>query len=216
MKEYWSGRYRIGIAPCGRDLTYIYQVCPQSETAAMTLPLNVGVWLRAFPRLGQEIEAMSQTSAIQHNYSVVRSPRWQKGRVAIVGDAAHGLPPALGQGIGLILMNARALAAVLESSRTVETALPAWEAAVRFIADNSQRWALRYDLLTREWPASLWFLRPTLIWAFRAIPALNRRMRLADQGSKLISDVLVRRGLAAPPRARAPGQGGAFNADTIA
>jgi 2-polyprenyl-6-methoxyphenol hydroxylase-like FAD-dependent oxidoreductase len=196
MKEHWSGRYRIGTAPCGRDLTYIYQVCPEWDKPAMTLPLDAKLWSTAFPRLRAEIEAMSQTGAIQHNYIIVRSTRWQKGRVAIVGDAAHGLPPALGQGIGLILMNARALAAVLKSSRTVETALPAWEAAVRFIADNSQRWAMRYDFVTREWPASLWFLRPTLIWAFRSIPALNRRMRLADQGSKLIANALAHRGLA--------------------
>jgi hypothetical protein len=84
-------------------------------------------------------------------------------------------------------MNARALAAVLENDRTVEAALPAWEGAVRFIADNSQRWALRYDFFTRQWPAPLWFMRPAIIWAFRSIPALNRRMRLADQGLKLLA-----------------------------
>jgi 2-polyprenyl-6-methoxyphenol hydroxylase-like FAD-dependent oxidoreductase len=187
MKEYWSGRYRIGITPCGQDLTYVYQVCPEWDNAAAALPNNVAFWSRAFPRLRREIEITSQTYAIQHNYSVVRCPQWQKGRVAIIGDAAHGLPPALGQGIGLILMNARALAAILDCSRAVEAALPAWEAAVRFIADNSQRWALRYDFFTRQWPAPLWFMRPAIIWAFRSIPALNKRMRLADQGLKLIA-----------------------------
>jgi 2-polyprenyl-6-methoxyphenol hydroxylase-like FAD-dependent oxidoreductase len=186
MKEHWSGRYRIGTAPCSRELTYIYQVCPEWDAAAATLPSNVAVWANAFPTLRREIEIMSQTAAIQHSYIVVRSPRWHSGRVAIVGDAAHGLPPALGQGIGLILMNACALAAHLEHNRSVEIALPAWEAAVRFIADNSQRWALRYDFLTRRWPAPLWFMRPAFIWAFRSIPALGNRMRLADQGLKLI------------------------------
>jgi 2-polyprenyl-6-methoxyphenol hydroxylase-like FAD-dependent oxidoreductase len=102
------------------------------------------------------------------------------------------LPPALGQGVGLVLMNVRALAFALEANRPVEEALAAWESAVRFIADNAQRWALRYDLLTRRWPESLWFLRPTIVWAFRSIPALGRRMRIADQGLKLIPKELLR------------------------
>jgi 2-polyprenyl-6-methoxyphenol hydroxylase-like FAD-dependent oxidoreductase len=186
MKEHWSGRYRIGTAPCGDRLSFVYQVYPELDKAASALPSNVAVWSKAFPCLRTEIELFSRASAIQHRYSVVRCARWSTGRVAITGDAAHGLPPALGQGVGLVLMNARALAMALEGDRPVEDALPAWEAAVRFIADNAQRWALRYDFLTRRWPSALWFMRPAIIWAFRSIPALGRRMRIADQGLKLI------------------------------
>ena len=112
-REHWSGRYRIGITPCGNDLTYVYQVCPEWDKAATAMPSNVALWSRAFPRLRREIEFLSQSGASRHNFSIVRCPRWQKGRVAIVGDAAHGLPPTLGQGVGLTLMNARALAVVL-------------------------------------------------------------------------------------------------------
>jgi FAD binding domain len=78
------------------------------------------------------------------------SPRWQKGGVAIIGDAAHGLPPTLGQGVGLTLMNAHALVAILGHGRAVDEALPTWEAAVRFISDRTQRWALRYGAFTRQ------------------------------------------------------------------
>jgi hypothetical protein len=62
---------------------------------------------------------------------------------------------------------------------------------VRFIADNAQRWALRYDFLTRCWPEPLWFLRPAIIWAFRSIPSLGRRMRIADQGLKFVRKELL-------------------------
>lgn len=191
MKEHWSGRYRIGTAPCGQDLSYVYQVYPEWDEAAAVLPNNVATWSTAFPCLRTEIELLAHTSAVQHRYSVVRCRRWSTGRVAVTGDAAHGLPPALGQGVGLVLMNVRALAFALEANRPVEEALAAWESAVRFIADNAQRWALRYDLLTRRWPESLWFLRPTIVWAFRSIPALGRRMRIADQGLKLIPKELL-------------------------
>jgi 2-polyprenyl-6-methoxyphenol hydroxylase-like FAD-dependent oxidoreductase len=197
--EYWSGCYRIGITPCN-DLTYVYQVCPEWDKTAKALPSNVAFWSRAFPALRREFELLSRTEANQNNYSIVRCPAWQKGRIAIIGDAAHGLPPTLGQGVGLTLMNAHALALALDRSRTVAKALPEWEMAVRFISDRTQRWALRYDFFTRQWPTPLWFMRPAIIWAFRSFPILNRRMRIADQGLKLAAfESLVRdaqRGLA--------------------
>jgi hypothetical protein len=55
---------------------------------------------------------------------------------------------------------------------------------VRFVSDKTQRWALRYDFLSRQWPEQLGLLRDAIIWAFR-LPALNRRMRIADYGLKL-------------------------------
>jgi 2-polyprenyl-6-methoxyphenol hydroxylase-like FAD-dependent oxidoreductase len=185
MKEHWSGRYRIGTAPCGEQLSYVYQVFPEWDKAASILPNNVAVWSQAFPHLRPEIELLSQSNPIQHRYHVVRCARWSNGRVVVTGDAAHALPPALGQGVGLVLMNAHALALALEAHRSVDEALLAWETAMRFVAENAQRWALRYDLLTRRWPQPLWFMRPTIIAAFR-LPAVGRRMRIADQGLKLI------------------------------
>jgi 2-polyprenyl-6-methoxyphenol hydroxylase-like FAD-dependent oxidoreductase len=184
-REHWSDRCRIGITPCGDDLTYVYQVCPEWGEAAAALPNDVAFWSSAFPRLRRVFEILSQTEASRHKFSMVRCPRWQKGRVAVIGDAAHGLPPTLGQGVGLTLMNARALVVALGRNRAVEEALPAWEAAIRGISDKTQRWAMRYDFFTRQWPTPLWFMRPAIIWAFRAVPALNRRMRVADQGLSL-------------------------------
>ena len=81
-------------------------------------------------------------------------------------------------------MNAHALAIALDCNRTVDEALPAWETAVRSVTDKTQRWALRYDFVTREWPEQLWFLKAAIIRAFQ-LPALNRRMRIADQGLQL-------------------------------
>jgi 2-polyprenyl-6-methoxyphenol hydroxylase-like FAD-dependent oxidoreductase len=182
--EHWSGRYRIGIMPCGSDLSFVFQVCPQWDKTASRLPIDRQCWSKAFPRLRREIELLGECAAMQHNFSLVRCPRWHRGRVAIIGDAAHALPPTLGQGAGLTLMNAQALTIALERIGTVEEALPVWEAAVRSVSDTTQRWAMRYDFLTRQWPESLWFIRAAIIWSFR-LPALNRRMRIADQGLNL-------------------------------
>jgi 2-polyprenyl-6-methoxyphenol hydroxylase-like FAD-dependent oxidoreductase len=193
--EHWSGRYRIGIMPCGSDLSFIFQVSPQSDRIASRLPIDRECWSKAFPRLGREIELMRECIAMQHHFSLVRCPRWHKGRVAIIGDAAHALPPTLGQGAGLTLMNTQALVLALRRGRPVEEILPNWEAAVRTVSDTTQRWSMRYDFLAGRWPESLSFVRAGIIRAFR-LRALNRRMRIADRGLDLQAGTLV-----APPSA---------------
>jgi 2-polyprenyl-6-methoxyphenol hydroxylase-like FAD-dependent oxidoreductase len=60
------------------------------------------------------------------------------------------LPPTLGQRVGLTLMDARALAALLGRDQSADRTLPAWEATIRFISDRIQRWALRHDPFTRQ------------------------------------------------------------------
>jgi 2-polyprenyl-6-methoxyphenol hydroxylase-like FAD-dependent oxidoreductase len=179
--EHWSGRYRVGIMPCGRDLSFIFQTCPQRDKIASRLPLDRECWSNAFPQLAREIELMRQCEAMQHNFTLVHCPRWHKGRVAIVGDAAHALPPTLGQGAGLTLMNTLALVMTLRRGRAVEEALNDWETTVRAVSDTTQRWAMRYDFLACRWPESLAFARAAIIHAFQ-LPALNKRMRIADRG----------------------------------
>lgn len=139
-------------------------------------------WRAAFPRRHRLFELMSEQVPISSNYLVVRTSRWHRGRVAVVGDAARGMPPALGQGAGLTVMNARALAAVLAQQGSVEAALSAWENAVHQIADIPQRWAMRYDLITRSWPRPLRFLRPAALWTMRSVPQVSQRMLIADRG----------------------------------
>lgn len=182
MVEHWSGRYRVATAPCGENLTYAFQVYPEADRAAAAAPADMSAWREAFPRLHRLFDLMAEQRPISSNYLVVRTSPWQRGRVAIVGDSAHGMPPTLGQGAGLTVMNGRALVAVLDRAESVEAALPVWEQAVRGIADSTQRWAMRYDRITRSWPRPLRFLRPGALWAMKSVPAVSRRMLVADRG----------------------------------
>ena len=60
MREHWSGRYRIGTARCGAELSYVYQVYPEWDAGASALPNDVAVWSEAFPTLRTEVEVLSQ------------------------------------------------------------------------------------------------------------------------------------------------------------
>lgn len=183
--EYWNGRRRIGITPSGPDFSYVYMVAPRDDARGCTLPLDTEDWTRSHPVLSEEFEILSKLKTTQYPYALVTCPQWSKGRVAVIGDAAHGLPPTLGQGAGLTLMNSHALAEVVSEGTDVAQSLQKWEQTVRFISDATQRWSVRYDRFTREWPRALSFMRPAIVWSFGRFPALNQRMRIADFGLDL-------------------------------
>jgi 2-polyprenyl-6-methoxyphenol hydroxylase-like FAD-dependent oxidoreductase len=54
-------------------------------------------------------------------------PRWWRGRVVLVGDAAHAMSPVGGQGVSMAFEDAQLLAAVISSSATLDEALAGFE-----------------------------------------------------------------------------------------
>ena len=53
----------------------------------------------------------------------VEQEEWQRGRVILVGDAAHASSPMMGQGGGMAVEDAYVLAVCMRSADTVESAL---------------------------------------------------------------------------------------------
>lgn len=178
FREFWSGQRRIGIAPCTGDLTYAYLSSPNDDPAAR-IPLDLDVWKAAFPGLSRFLDRVENpAAAVRHAYPHARATSWSKGRAAVIGDAAHALPPTLAQGAGLSMANGYALAKVLDEERDIEKALKLWEERYRWISDRTQNWSLRLDAITTKWPNSLAYLRRAAIWAIGA--TLNSRVRVAD------------------------------------
>lgn len=56
-------------------------------------------------------------------------PRWSKGRVTLLGDAAHAMLPFLGMGAAMAIEDAMILARAFEADGAVEAALARYEAA---------------------------------------------------------------------------------------
>jgi 2-polyprenyl-6-methoxyphenol hydroxylase-like FAD-dependent oxidoreductase len=74
--------------------------------------------------------------------------------VAVIGDAAHALPPNIGQGGGCAMMNALSLAVHLDRASNVPAALDAWERAERPLTEHTQRISWLLGLPT-TWPPAL-------------------------------------------------------------
>ena len=76
------------------------------------------------------VEATPATDIVER--SICDRPplkRWSKGRVTLLGDAAHPIVPSLGQGANITFEDAHEIAEFLASSPDIETALDAYEAS---------------------------------------------------------------------------------------
>jgi 2-polyprenyl-6-methoxyphenol hydroxylase-like FAD-dependent oxidoreductase len=181
-REWWSGHRRIGVAPATAGLTHAYMSCPQSDMTGSALPIHIESWGRSFPMLLPVLDKLRDAAgATRYPYTYAHCSRWSKGHAALIGDAAHSMPPTLGQGVGCTLMNAYVLSDELSHADDVPSALAAWERKIRHITDETQKWSLRYDALMSSWPLWLSNVRRGMIWAFGRVRWLNARMRIADR-----------------------------------
>lgn len=79
----------------------------------------------------QLIEATGHIFAGWNTYNFPSVPTWHRGRMVIIGDAAHAVSPAAGQGAALALEDAVVLAKHVRDEPDVETALRTYESVRR-------------------------------------------------------------------------------------
>jgi 2-polyprenyl-6-methoxyphenol hydroxylase-like FAD-dependent oxidoreductase len=151
--EYWSGTRRLLYTPCSETEIYIALTMLDRDEAAKAVPVRKDSWKRAFPHLEALIDRIGEQGRYDR-FELIKLSRWSAGRVAIIGDAAHALPPNIGQGGGCAMMNALSLAVHLDRAPDVPAALAAWERQERPITDHTQRISVLLGLPT-IWPPPL-------------------------------------------------------------
>jgi len=171
--EYWSGSRRLLYTPCSDTDVYIALTMLDTDLAARAVPLDRAEWTRSFPQLCALIARLGD-DARYDRFEVIRLKRWSAGRVAFIGDAAHALPPNLGQGGGFAMMNALSLAVYLERHADVANALAQWEQAERPRTEHIQRLSVFYGLPT-TWPP----LARSLFFAVAGKWLVRQRRRVA-------------------------------------
>jgi 2-polyprenyl-6-methoxyphenol hydroxylase-like FAD-dependent oxidoreductase len=151
--EYWSGTRRVLYTPCSETDIYIALTMLDSDAVAKAVPVRKDDWKRWFPHLETLIKRIGDQGRYDR-FDLIKLKRWSAGRVAIVGDAAHALPPNIGQGGGCAIMNALSLAVYLQREDDVATALATWEQRERPLTEHTQR--ISYFLgLPTTWPPAL-------------------------------------------------------------
>ena len=151
--EYWSGSRRVLYTPCSNDKIYVALTMLDRDEVATSAPIRSEAWIGWFPHLRDLIQRIGAEGRYDR-FEYIKLKRWSAGCVAVLGDAAHALPPNIGQGAGCAMMNALSLGVFLERGDDVPQALAEWERQERSITDHTQRVSLFLGLPT-TWPPPL-------------------------------------------------------------
>jgi 2-polyprenyl-6-methoxyphenol hydroxylase-like FAD-dependent oxidoreductase len=173
--EYWSGTRRVLYTPCSESDIYIALTMLDRDEIAKATPVRKDAWKRWFPHLEPLLDRFGEQGRYDR-FDLIKLRRWSAGRVAVVGDAAHALPPNIGQGGGCAMMNALSLAVHLERDADVPAALAAWEKNERPITEHAQRISYLLGLPT-TWPPLLRTI--ALGWAGRSKWLVRQRTKTA-------------------------------------
>jgi len=144
---YMGRSVKAGINPISKDEMYMF-VTERRESPDY---IDEALWpgelrgiLKEFGGLIGEIrEALGAQSRILYRpfYAVLVPPPWHKGRVVLIGDAAHATTPHLASGAGIGVEDAVVLAEELERSTDLDMALRAFTQRryerCRMVVENS-------------------------------------------------------------------------------
>jgi 2-polyprenyl-6-methoxyphenol hydroxylase-like FAD-dependent oxidoreductase len=161
MIEAWSSKRRILYCPNSPSEIYVILTCMERDTAARKTPVDVGAWQQSFPTMGPLLERVARDTDWDEcrwvRFQTIRLKRWSVGRVAILGDAAHAMPPYLGQGAGHAMMNGLGLAVAVDEAPDLASTLALWERRERPLTEHTQRWTRVYGatIFLPEWLKSL-------------------------------------------------------------
>lgn len=171
--EWWSGPRRILFAPCSSSEIYAALVSRDDDDTGMQTPIDVQSWAAAFPQLDKFIHRMrliDWSNVRWAPFQIVKLKQWSSGRVAVIGDAAHAMPPNLGQGGGSALMTGLSLAHALDQNADIGEALREWERNERPLIEHTQKWSVIYGGLAQV-PR---VIRHPALWIINNYPSLRK------------------------------------------
>jgi 2-polyprenyl-6-methoxyphenol hydroxylase-like FAD-dependent oxidoreductase len=174
--EWWSGTRRIIYGACSPQEVYVALSCRSEDTRAKQVPIDLEAWTRSFPKLTGLFRRIHRdadsTATLWAPFTQIKLKRWSTGRAAVVGDAAHAMPPNLGQGGSCAMMGGISLAVHLENATDLPHALQLWETQERPLIEHTQRWSRLYSILA-GWPRAA--SGPVL--SLLALPRFKRQYR---------------------------------------
>jgi 2-polyprenyl-6-methoxyphenol hydroxylase-like FAD-dependent oxidoreductase len=192
FEEYWTPLGSFGQAPLGDDLVYFWAAAHVAAAAEAVSRRDLGgfrqEWRQVLPAAADLLESVpSFDDLLVNTVSRVDCRRWLSGRLVLLGDAAHAMPPNLGQGANSALVDGVILAEEIVRGPSVEDALLRYDERRRPVARRMQWTAEILQRLCGLERAAALRTRDALLAGLARFPRL--------------SDRAIRRALAADVRA---------------
>ncbi|MCY0997528.1 FAD-dependent monooxygenase [Myxococcus sp. MISCRS1] len=129
--EMWGTGRRVGVVPLGERKSYVFLTlnAPRRAPAPWKDLSGFQALYAGFADPARSaLAAFGGLEGLLHNdIEDCSALRWWKPRVVLLGDAAHAVTPNLGQGAGLAIEDAAALAQLLVSMGPTDEALARYE-----------------------------------------------------------------------------------------
>jgi 2-heptyl-3-hydroxy-4(1H)-quinolone synthase len=156
--EMWGRGRRFGIVPLGGDKVYCFTTlnAPQNDPTKRNIALDDFKKLFAeFQGPAPELLASLKTAdqLIWNDLEEICLDTWVKGRVALLGDAAHAMTPNMGQGAAMAIEDAFVLADELAHQHDISAALTRYEQRRRKRVDFIQTRSRRIGVVA-QWQSS--------------------------------------------------------------
>lgn len=160
---------RVLYVPCNKHDIYLCLTTSLDDTVGGQLPVDIASWSTDFPWLKSLLDLIGSEGRWDR-FETVKLKAWSSDRAVVVGDAAHGMAPTLGQGAGCSVVNGVALARAMTNADSVEAGARAWEAMQRPMTDYTQQYSenlaegarWRDSASGTKWTADA--LRPARLW----------------------------------------------------
>lgn len=115
MYEMWGRGKRVGVVPLTGDAVYAFATINTPPANAAYASIGAPDFVRLFAEFGGPARAVfdavtAETRLIYGDLEEIRLPHWVRGRVVLLGDAAHAMTPNLGQGAAMAMEDSMALA----------------------------------------------------------------------------------------------------------
>lgn len=144
--ETWNGSRRLLYAPCTDEFAYVQLTSLKGDERANRVPIDRDFWRSLFPRLDWIVDRIPDDGRGDW-FELIRTRDWSNGRVALVGDAASGQPPFLGQGGGCAMMSGYTLAEMIEREDDVLLGIDEWKRRERGLTEWVQQVSYWYGQL---------------------------------------------------------------------
>ena len=147
--QVFVGELKAGIVPVSQEQMYLFllvHVPGNPRKPEQDWPKLLAELMRGFGGpLGAVRDSLDQSAQINYRplEKLLLPPPWHRGRVLLIGDAAHATTPHLASGAGLAVEDALVLGECLASGETLDAALQAFTARryerCRMVVENSAR-----------------------------------------------------------------------------